>query len=239
MVKRNKGDQVSMEFKALSVVDYTDGAGMTVVIPPASYSESFTQVNDLYRYFRMDKLVVKAWVYASGATAPQFAMFWVPNGTTNAISNIDGLDSLHMTCGVCWQNNSSANGGMAGQVATLSVPKGALAPPGGDWYVTQSDASDGFFDFAGNVTIQMATTTLDGKVIFEVSWTSTFKERLDPVNISMALEDKVEREVRRRLATLAVTDAQSEASLRGGQRKVVTKPKSYYQTLPAETPSKE
>ena len=168
---------------------------MSVSIPPLTLSESFEQMSDMFRYFKMNSLRTKTWVSTGSVSAnPFYAVFFVPQGITNAISSMNQIDSLHASVGVAISNTAGAQ-----QPTILNIPGSALAPPGGPWFMTSFDATDGAFDQAGALTIQMNDTTHDGFFVFELDFNVTFKERLDPSMLALAMKSRVEEVVAERL----------------------------------------
>ncbi len=150
----------------------------------------FAELSDMYRYWRMNSLRVRGWVNSNitGSAMQNFAMYFQPNGSTNAISigDLEGKFSV----GLMASQNSK---GESCELVLGREELHTITP----WFVTLNDTNAGAdTDGPGNIVLTtISTTTADGDWLADVHMSVTFRSRLDPSSISSLMRKRVEEEL--------------------------------------------
>jgi hypothetical protein len=179
-----------------------------------AYAEDFAQLSDMYRYFRINKFSVTAWVDMTAGTGNEllYAIYHAPNGT-GATPFATGLEGKY-AMGHAWMNDAAA--GLAGKNAKLVLTKDDLTTIS-PWFVTLNDTAGGAdMDGPGVLAFTQATTmTNAGTLLYEVEMDITFRTILDPETVSAAAEkrvlDRMDREARVKLGKLGEPQNQQAA----------------------------
>lgn len=152
----------------------------------------FAELSDMYRYFRINSLRVKSWVFSNldgTAEAQAFGIYFEPNSSAAQLElrDLEGKFALGIMEGTARQ-------GTPAELALAREELHTITP----WFVTLDDTAAGAdTDGPGNITLAVlgTTPTVDGRWLVDIHMSITFRSRLDPSTIQAALRRRVEDEL--------------------------------------------
>jgi len=181
-VKANKAyagsNMTTQAYKFLTLDPESSSFGL------ASYSEMVKQYMDMYRYFRIKRISIKAIHFGNAPTTPNgaFCIAFLAPGATTAPTTAPDFETTHQV--ICSVDPAHTE--------TLVLTQRDLAGIG-QWCVTQQDATDDIFTSFGDVYFTSDTTALSGMItnmLIQLDMHLEFKMPLDPATISALIKKK-------------------------------------------------
>lgn len=189
---KRSGEEVSRRFHFTCITAYANGIATTALSLNAleTVCLGFAELSDLYRYFKINKLKVTAWVGGVVSSSDEegfYALYHTPNGATGTAPTLNDMEGK-FALGHVWTYSSV---GVPGKNAVLELQRDDLTTIS-PWFVTLDDSSGGAdMDGPGVINfVQASGVTDSGDIIYEVDMHVTFKTMLDPSTISAAAEKR-------------------------------------------------